>query len=373
MRITFVLPGANLSGGIRVIAIYAEMLAQRGHDVLVLHPWPPAPRLRDQIRSVVRGQGWPVPHHKKPTHFDGRQVQRQILDQARRLTEADVPDADVIVATWWETSEWIEGLSPKKGAKVFFAQGYELFDWQPVDRVKATWSKPMHKIVVSQWLANVARDVYGDTEVSLVPNAVDTRQFYAPARDKNDVPTVGFLYCAESVKGADVAFRAYELAKQRIPSLRLRLFGGDPPRRDALPAQASFELRPPQDRLRDIYASCDAWLFASRSDGFGLPLLEAMACRTPIIATPTGAAPELTAAGAGFLVRMDAPEDMADAICRLCEMPSREWQAMSVLAHAIAQTYSWERAADRFAQALQLACSRAQRGDFGPRSAQRSE
>lgn len=367
MRITFVLPGANLSGGVRVIAIYAEKLAQRGHDVLVLHPWPPEPRMRDKIRSVLSGQGWPVPHDKKPTHFDGRNVERRILDRARPLTDADVPDADVIIGTWWETCEWIEGLSQKKGAKVFFAQGYEIFDWLPVDRVKATWRKPMHKIVVSEWLAKIAREVYGDREVSLVPNAVDARQFHAPVRDKNATPTVGLLYCAESIKGCDVALRAYQLAKQKVPSLRLRSFGGDPPKRDALPPEATFELRPPQDRLREIYAACDAWLFPSRNDGFGLPLLEAMACRTPIIATPTGAAPELTAAGAGALVRMDDPEDMANAIGRICDMSNPAWQAMSAHAHAIAQAHSWERAADQFEEALRLACARAARGELGQR------
>ncbi len=367
MRITFVLPGANLSGGIRVIAIYAEMLAQRGHQVLVLHPWPPEPRLRDKLRSVLHGQGWPVPHDKKPTHFDGRNVERRILDRAGPLAEADVPDADVIVATWWETSEWIEALPGKKGTKVFFAQGYEIFDWLPVDKVKATWTKPMHKIVVSEWLAQVARDVYGDHHVSLVPNAVDTRQFHAPERDKNSVPTIGLLYCAESVKGCDVAIRAYQLAKRRFPNLRLRTFGGDPPKRDALPPEATFELRPPQDRLREIYAACDAWLFASRNDGFGLPLLEAMACRTPIIATPTGAGPELVAAGAGALVRMDDPEDMADAICRICDMSNQSWRAMSARAHAIAEQHTWERAADQFEQALDVARARGQRGELAQR------
>ncbi|HEY9598179.1 MAG TPA: glycosyltransferase family 1 protein, partial [Cyanophyceae cyanobacterium] len=36
MKITFVLPFAGLSGGIRVVAIYAERLRKRGHDVLVV-------------------------------------------------------------------------------------------------------------------------------------------------------------------------------------------------------------------------------------------------------------------------------------------------------------------------------------------------
>ena len=70
-----------------------------------------------------------------------------------------------------------------------------------------------------------------------------------------------------------------------------------------LPRDTEFHLRPPQDRIRDIYSKCDAWLFGSRSEGFGLPILEAMACRTPVIGTPAGAAPELLGDGRGILSR----------------------------------------------------------------------
>jgi len=44
-----------------------------------------------------------------------------------------------------------------------------------------------------------------------------------------------------------------------------------------------------------------------------LPILEAMACRTPVIGTPAGPAPELLGAGGGILVRPEDPADMAMA------------------------------------------------------------
>jgi glycosyltransferase involved in cell wall biosynthesis len=365
MRITFVLPGANLSGGVRVVAIYAERLVRQGHSVLVIHPWPREPRLRQKLKSLLLGQGWPIRHDKRPTHFDGRNIERKVLDRWRPLTDADVPDADVIVSTWWETAEWIANLSPCKGAKVYFAQGYEIFDFLRIDRVKATWAAPMHKIVVSRWLANLARDEYGDKNVSLVPNAVDPKQFQAPPRDKQRVPAVGMLFSPAPIKGCDVGFRAFELARATFPNLKMHLFGSDPPTSDLpLPTGASFELRPPQARLREIYASCDAWLFPSRNDGFGLPLLEAMACRTPIIATTTGAGPELTEAGAGFLVRMEDAEDMARAIVKIGEMANAEWRLLSARAREIALENTWDRAADRFLAALELARERTLRGDF---------
>ena len=121
------------------------------------------------------------------------------------------------------------------------------------------------------------------------------------------------MYSLAQFKGSDIGLRAYELAAKAIPDLRLVMFGHDAPPQPLGP-QVQFTRQPPQEKLREIYAQCDAWLFTSRLEGFGLPLLEAMACRTPVIATPAGAAPELLAGGGGILVKPEDPQDMANAI-----------------------------------------------------------
>ena len=110
--------------------------------------------------------------------------------------------------------------------------------------------------------------------------------------------------------------------------------------------------KPPQDLLREKYASCDAWMFASRDEGFGLPILEAMACRTPVIGTPAGAAPELIGRGSGKLVKAGDAESMAAAIVEMARMPEGEWRRMSEMAHATATGYTWEDATDKFEAAV---------------------
>ncbi|MGI0489149.1 glycosyltransferase family 4 protein [Pantanalinema rosaneae CENA516] len=353
MKVTFVMAsGFALSGGDRIIALYANCLKQRGHDVCVISRPPGKPSLREQFRSLRKGKGW-IKTQKSKSHFDQLDVPHRLIDRFRSIQDIDVPDADVVVATWWETAHWVANLSRTKGAKAYFVQHHEVFDYVPQEQAKASYLLPMHKIAVSQWLIDIMDKQYGDQDVSFVPNSIDTALFNASPRSKQAQPTVGIMYSKAPWKGCDVSLKAFEIAAKRIPNLRLVALGSNPlVEHLPLPAKAEFHFQPPQHTLKDLYAKCDAWLFGSRFEGFGLPILEAMACRTPVIGTPAGAAPELLADGAGILVNMDDPEDMAQAIERICQLSNAEWQALSDRAYDRASHYTLEDATDRFEAAL---------------------
>ena len=104
--------------------------------------------------------------------------------------------------------------------------------------------------------------------------------------------------------------------------------------------------------LQNLYSQCDAWLFGTRREGFGLPVLEAMSCRTPVIGTPAGAGMQLLGDGAGVLVSPEDPEGMAEAIVKLCRLPDSEWRQLSEAAHARAALYTWPKAVRAFERAL---------------------
>jgi glycosyltransferase involved in cell wall biosynthesis len=363
MKITFVLPFAGLAGGIRVVAIYAERLKKRGHEVFVVSlPADPISPI-EQVKSLLKGKGW-ISTTKEPSHFDGLDVEHRIIERRRPIADADVPEADVVVATWWETAEWVAKMSEAKGAKVYFIQHDERFDNMPRERVEATWELPVHKITIAQWLVDLVQERFSDCHISLVPNSVDLKQFNAPPRGKQAIPTIGMLYSPVGWKGCDISLKAFSLAAQQIPNLRLVTFGDSLSPDLPLPPDTEYAYRPAQSTLKDFYAKCDAWLFGSRTEGFGLPILEAMACRTPVIGTPAGAAPELLADGAGILVKPEAPEDMARAIERVCLLSDSEWRTMSDAAYAKATSYTWDDAVELFESALQTAIDRRQRGDF---------
>lgn len=363
MKITFVLPHVSLAGGIRVLAIYAKCLEKRGHEVFVVSTPQPQPGALQQVKSLLLGRGW-LSVAKEASHFDGVDAQHLVIERSRPIVDTDVPDADVVVATWWETAEWVANLSEAKGAKAYFIQHHEIFDYMPKERVEATWSLPLHKITIAKWLVDLARTRYGDSNVSLVPNSVDSKQFYAPPRGKQSIPTIGILYSTAYWKGCDISLKAFSLSAQKVPNLRLISFGETPSPDLPLPPSTEHTCCPPQSTLKDFYTRCDAWLFGSRSEGFGLPVLEAMACRTLVIGTPTGAAPELLTDSAGILVKPEDPEDMARAIEQVCKLSDAEWQAMSNAAHARATGYTWDDATNLFEAALHTAIDRWHRREF---------
>jgi glycosyltransferase involved in cell wall biosynthesis len=357
MRVTFVLAHADLSGGVRVVSIYADRLRKRGHEVVVVSRPKRQPTIKERLRSWIKGSPLPWDARQTPkTHFDGSDIDHRVIDSPRPIEAKDLPDADVVIATWWETAEWVNRLPASKGAKAYFIQHHEVHAGLPIERVEATWRLPMHKIVIANWLADMARHRFGDKNVSLVPNSVDTNQFHAPPRGKQPNPTVGMMYSHVPFKGCDISLKAFDLAKQQIPELRMVAFGNRPSSPPlVLPAGTDLKVQPPQDEIRHVYAGCDAWLFASRSEGFGLPILESMACRTPVIATPAGAAPELISEGGGILVHPEHPQSMAHAIVEVAEMSQDAWREMSDKAYATANRYTWEDAAERFESALTVA------------------
>jgi glycosyltransferase involved in cell wall biosynthesis len=358
MRITFVIPHAGSAGGIRVIAIYAERLKRRGHQVTVVSTPRREPTLKQKLGTLLREGRWPRPKPRGVSHFDHVDVTHHVIDRWRPVVDGDVPDADVVVATWWETAAWVWKLSPVKGVKVHFMQDYEIWNGF-VDRVDATCRLPMPKITTAGWLVKLLAERFDFTDVAVAPNAVDLERFNAPPRQKQAVPTVGFTYTPFRNKGTDITLAACERVRQRIPELKIVSFGSSK-LSDSLPMPqgAVYHHCAPDEKLKEIYASCDAWLFGTRIEGFGLPILEAMACRTPVIGTPAGAAPDLLPKGGGILVPHEDPAAMAQAIEQVCRMDNQRWEEMSNKAWETVSRYTWEDATTLFETALRKAYER---------------
>ena len=354
MNITFIIPFNAINGGHRVISTYARKLAERGHRVnVVSQPLDTRIRPKDRIKRLL---GRPNSQQVMPVRsplLDFLGDRHRVLDRPGPPRPEDVPDADAIIATWWETAEWVAALPASKGRKFYLLQDYETFPHLPVERIISTYGLPLKKIAVSEYIRSEIKNNHGFGEIDVIPNAVDTQQFQAPIRPKNSTLTVGFLYTMTLRKSIRLAIDSLKLAKLCIPELRASVFGSRPIAADLpLPDWIRYEQAPDQSRIPEIYANCDIWLFTSDNEGFGLPILEAMACRTPVLATRAGAAPQLIDGINGVLLPADA-KAFADEIARFAQMPDAEWREMSAAAHRTAASYTWDDAADRLVSLLQ--------------------
>jgi glycosyltransferase involved in cell wall biosynthesis len=93
----------------------------------------------------------------------------------------------------------------------------------------------------------------------------------------------------------------------------------------------------PDDDLPALYGAAAAFAFPTRYEGFGLPILEAMACGTPVVAGTRGAAPEV-AGGHAVLAEPDEPDSIAAALRAALE---RTGEARAA-ATAHARGFTWE-------------------------------
>jgi len=341
MKITFVIPKSSLAGGIRVVAIYAEKLANLGHEVTVISAIKKG-TLRQKFRALIKEQRF-YTSGSNTTFFDNlTNVNFDIkYISSNGLSEKQVPDADIIIATWWETVEWIFNLGVTKGKQLYLIQDHEVFPYLPIERVKATYRSAIKPLVVSSWLKSVVFEQYNKNAV-LINNGVDTAHFSGKDRVKSSNLRVGFIFTSVPRKNCGRAIQAINIVKKEIPDVELIGFGSEDYHSST--EEVVFDQyfkSPEQSKIPEIYASCDVWLLSSDSEGFGLPILESMSCGTPVIATPAGAAPDILNTGGGILLKGYEPSEMAEAIIKISKLSSESWYSISTKAREIASLNSW--------------------------------
>jgi glycosyltransferase involved in cell wall biosynthesis len=101
----------------------------------------------------------------------------------------------------------------------------------------------------------------------------------------------------------------------------------------------------PKEDLVALYSSARVFAFPSIYEGFGLPVLEAMACGCPVIASNSSSIPEIVQ-DAGILIDPGDPELLADAILRLLKNPGFA-KELSEMGLQRAAQFSWRKCAEQ--------------------------
>jgi glycosyltransferase involved in cell wall biosynthesis len=358
MRMTFILPEAGMTGGVRVVGMLAKHLQGRGHAVTVLSTPVRQVGLRDRVRGLLRGEGWR--RALGPSHLDGLGVRHEVCGSAEGPRAAEVPEGDAVIATWWETAEWVSRMPASKGAKMYFVQLDErqilAEDAAWGARVARTYRLPLFKIATSRAVREMLREFDGEGALPVAVNGVDLGMFFAGERGKQSVPTVGVQYLGMLRKGPDVLSEVLGRVSREMPGLRVEVITQDRGGlRWAFPAGTRVHVDPAQGKLREIYAGCDVWLCASRAEGFHLPPMEAMACRCPVVSTRVGGPVDMVEEGVnGFLAEIGDVAGLTEGVRRVLGSGEAAWRGMSAAAHATARRYTWEAAAEQFERAVEV-------------------
>jgi glycosyltransferase involved in cell wall biosynthesis len=163
-------------------------------------------------------------------------------------------------------------------------------------------------VAVSSLVAAQLKSHFRREDVTIIPNAVDTHRFTKEARvATRNASRQSFSYDNGDFvllligndwkkKGLDTLLKAIALLKD-LP-LRLLVVGSDEPDLyrllvDQLALQGRVHFERPSLDVLSFYAASDLYVGPSLEDSFGLPMLEAMACGLPVIASPNAGASEM--------------------------------------------------------------------------------
>jgi glycosyltransferase involved in cell wall biosynthesis len=116
--------------------------------------------------------------------------------------------------------------------------------------------------------------------------------------------------------------------------------------------QVTFAGKVEDDEVRDFYCACDAFLFPNENQTWGLAVLEAMACGTPVLVSQGAAVHEvLTDNVDAVLFPARSPEALAEKIELLMSQPRLRSEIASRGMHLVRTKYNWEQFAHQVAEA----------------------
>jgi glycosyltransferase involved in cell wall biosynthesis len=244
--------------------------------------------------------------------------------------------------------------------------------WAPAATRRAL--RASHKIIaVSEFTRREILDVLkvDAGRVVVVPNGLDHSKFHPPSgagetervRAKYNLPPSFYLFvgpCSRK-KNLRLILDAYR-ASGATDAVKAPVAVAGDTRRNSLYGELLDGIRTaglgdrflllgsvPDSDLPGLYAAARAFLYPSLYEGFGLPMLEAMACGVPVVAADGSSLPEV-AGGAALLIDPRDPRSLLAALERV----GRESERAGLVGRGLARAreFSWERTAECLAAEL---------------------
>jgi glycosyltransferase involved in cell wall biosynthesis len=268
--------GTTPSGGSKVMYEYADFLASY-YKVEIIHlAW------KSNTASIIKGV-------LKYLYFFNRFSPKKwfsfsnkvVLKWVFTLTLPKI-DADILIATAWETAELIYKLKIMKPIVYFVQADESLFDepvrrnWQ--ERVRETWKYPWKKIVVAEFLKNQILQYDKSGNIIKISNGIKFDHFHITTPiAQRDPYSISMLAHNFFWKGTRDGINALEIVHKKCPELRVVLFSTYK-KMDYIPDWVDYRHNPSQNEIVQIYNNSAIFISCSHTEGFGLPVAEAMAC-----------------------------------------------------------------------------------------------
>ncbi len=141
-----------------------------------------------------------------------------------------------------------------------------------------------------------------NSNITVINNGLDTQEFFPvpnSARDKNRLITTASADVP--LKGLDYSLKALKLLKEENPKIHLIVIGGY--KKDGhterlikelgIKQNVIFKKNITKNEITQLYSTSSVAIVSSLYEGFGYPVIEAMSCEVPIIATNVSSIPEL--------------------------------------------------------------------------------
>ena len=288
MKITFLASQyARISGGNRALFEYANRLKKMGHSVRWFVLARPA--------RWYRMDHWPRIFNKKvsvlaPDVIDwmDNKIPIELLSVNDRSL---IPNADILLATAWQTVDFSASFSEDKGKKFYFIQHHESLWAREKSKAQKTYYMPFRKMVISTWLKKILYEQYKQ-EADVLVTPVNNDIFFKTDKNKNAGIRVCMLHHDYDWKGYKDAIEAVKKVRSENCKIELVVFGEKLKDPTPLYEEAGFTFeyhyRPTGEALRKIYSSCGTFLCSSWHEGLGMPAMEAMMCGTALVTTDTG-------------------------------------------------------------------------------------
>lgn len=330
MRITYLLPTTELGGGIKVAFEHASLLLQRRHDVTVAAPGAlPA---------------W--------TSYAGRYIDCN-------AHPVQLPPQDLVIATFWTTVA--RALDLGLGPVAHFCQGYEgglehLAGER--EQIEGVYRQDLPTLVVNPTLGASLEQRFG-RRWRLAPPALDACfrpmfRWRPHARPRVVLPGI----FEAPVKGVGWGLEAVRLMEAAgLPCVLLRVSMLEMSTGEAAIREAEVYLRGvAPGRVAAELRQSDLLLLPSRDDeGFGLPLLEAMASKVPAVVSDIASTRFMAPQGVQRVTFGDSRQ-MAEHAAAILGSP-RRWRAMRRRAFREAQEFAPRRVADQLELAVAWAAA----------------